>query len=153
MLTHGDANFADYELKSRNGVQRKGPNWRYGELGLSTDARVKLLAAFRNYVPRAFHGPVTNSLYARERDFMFRYPSQLWNELLPQRQVHMVFEKHGDVGTATAAAHMQSIFNAALAEPVTQEATVQTAKNAPRAAPVMALEGSTVMFRASDDAA
>ena len=72
----------------------------------------------------------------------------------------MVFEEHADVATAMAAAHVQSIFNAALAEPDpsaysghTQEATVQTAKNAPRAAPVMALEGSTAMFRASDDAA
>jgi len=116
LLTHGDPNFADDELKFRNDVQRKGPDWRYAELGLSIDARAKLRAAFRNYKPRAFQGPVT-ILSARKRDPMFRDASQLWSELLPQRQVRMVFEKHDDIGTATAAAHMQSIFNAALAEP------------------------------------
>ena len=67
LLTHGDANFADDELKFLNDLERKGPDWRYAEFGLSTDARAKLRAAFRNYKPRAFHGPVT-ILSARKRD-------------------------------------------------------------------------------------
>ncbi len=116
LLTHGDANFADDELKFRNYVQENAPGSRYGELGLSIDARAKLRAAFRNHKPRAFLGPVT-ILSARERDPMFRDPVLLWNDLLPQRTVRMVFENHDDIGTAAAAALMQSIFNAVITEP------------------------------------
>lgn len=113
-VTHGDANFADDELKFRNDVERKGPEWRYAAQGLSTHARAKLRAAFRHYKPRAFHGPVT-IFSAPERDPMLRDRSHLWDELLPQRQVHMVFEEHDDIGTAAAAALVQSVFNAAMA--------------------------------------
>jgi thioesterase domain-containing protein len=117
LITRKNADFADDERRFRNRLlwqQQRGRS-KYPEQRLSIDARAKLHAACIHYKPRVFHGPVA-ILSAPKHDPLFRDPSHLWSRLLPQRCVHLVFEKHDEISSATAARLIQSIFDAALAE-------------------------------------
>lgn len=76
----------------------------------SIEARAKLQVAMSRYKLRKFDGPV-EILASPEREMDLP-----WAELLPQRRVRRVFEKHSEIATGKAASLMQSIFDAALAE-------------------------------------
>ena len=94
---------------------REGRMTKHPGLRISIDARAKLRAAYKQYRPVPFHGRVA-ILASRNRESIFRDPSLIWNELLPLRQTHVVTEHHSGIAGASTARHMQSIFDAALAE-------------------------------------
>lgn len=108
-----------HELRFRNALERKRREGRekYSELRLSINAQAKLRAAYLRYQPRTFHGPVAILLSSRARAAVFPNDTEIWVDLLPQRQVHVFEGKHDGVsGSTTAARLLQSIFDAALTE-------------------------------------
>jgi thioesterase domain-containing protein len=98
-----------YRLRLEQKV-REGQVKRPG-LQLSIDAQAKLRAAYRQYRPIPFDGPVA-ILSSRGRESSHR---DFWNRHAPNKQVHVVLEHHNETGSALTASHMQSIFDAALA--------------------------------------
>jgi thioesterase domain-containing protein len=111
-----DPDFADDELRYRRLLlrkKRKG-SLKYSEFRFSVDAQAKLHAAFLRYSPRPYHGPVT-ILSSSKRDPALRQ-SHI-SDLLPQRRVQLVTERHIGIGGETAAARlMQEVFDAGLSQ-------------------------------------
>lgn len=94
---------------------RKRGRTRFAELNLSAEPRAKLYAAYIDYLPRPYSGSVT-ILASRPRFPAMRDGSQVAN-LLPNRTVHLVVERHGEIADEPRAAElMQQAFDAALAE-------------------------------------
>ena len=114
--THKELTFVDYELRERNQLLRQKERGRgkYLEQRLPVEARAKLRTAFRYYKPRPFHGPVV-VLSAPKNHPLSNDPSKFWSRLLPQRQVHLVFNNHDEISSSAAAQLIQSIFDATLA--------------------------------------
>ena len=94
---------------------RKRGRTRFAELNLSAEPRAKLYASYIDYSPHPYTGSVT-ILALRARFPAMRDGSQVAS-LLPNRTVHLVIERHGDIADEPRAAQlMQEAFGAALAE-------------------------------------
>jgi thioesterase domain-containing protein/acyl carrier protein len=88
---------------------------RFADQNLSAKARAKLYAAYVDHRIRPYNGPVT-VLTSRARFPAMRDGSQVAS-LLPNRTVHLVVERHGEITAEPRAAElMQEAFDAALAE-------------------------------------
>jgi hypothetical protein len=99
-----------YELR-----WRKRGRTRFADQNLSAEARAKLYAAYIDHCIRLYTGPVT-VLTSRARFPSMRDGSQVAS-LLPNRTVHLVVERHGEITSEPRAAElMQEAFDAALAE-------------------------------------
>ena len=99
-----------YELR-----WKKRGRTRFADQNLSAEARAKLYAAYIDYRIRPYTGPVT-ILASRARFPAMRDGSQVAS-LLPNRTVHMVVDRHGEIANQPLAAQlMQEAFDAALAE-------------------------------------
>jgi thioesterase domain-containing protein/acyl carrier protein len=99
-----------YELR-----WRKRGRKRFADQNLSATARAKLYAAYIDHHIRPYTGPVT-VLTSRARFPAMRDGSQVAS-LLPNRTVHLVVERHGEITSEPRAAElMQEAFDAALAE-------------------------------------
>jgi acyl carrier protein len=84
-------------------------------LGLSTAAQTKLYAAFADFRPPAYIGPVT--ILASSRRMPRMQDGTHAARLLPNRTMHRVFDQHKEVTSdPRAAALLQATFDAALAE-------------------------------------
>jgi acyl carrier protein len=98
-----------YELR-----WRKRGRTRFADQNLSAEARAKLFAAYIDYRIRPYTGPVT-LLVSRARLPAMRDGAQVAS-LLPNRTVHMVVDRHGEITNQPRAAElMQEAFDAALA--------------------------------------
>lgn len=98
-----------YELR-----WKKRGRTRFADQNLSAEARAKLYAAYIDYRIRPYAGPVT-ILASRARLPAMRDGSQVAS-LLPNRRVHMVVDRHGEIANQPLAAQlMQEAFDAALA--------------------------------------
>jgi thioesterase domain-containing protein len=112
-LTDKNAEFSEDVRRFRERLMEKEELGRSKLPGQpqSIEARAKLQAALWHYRPRPVDAPVV-ILASPERDS--EYP---WDGLIPRRRMQVVFGKHSEVSSAIGAGHLQSIFDAALAEP------------------------------------
>jgi thioesterase domain-containing protein/acyl carrier protein len=84
-------------------------------LGLSTAAQAKLYAAFADFYPPPYSGPVT--ILASSRRMPRMQEGSHAAQILPSRTTVLVFDQHKDVASEPRAAElMQEAFDAALAE-------------------------------------
>jgi acyl carrier protein len=98
-----------YELRWRKRARSK-----YSDLNLSPAARAKLYAAYLDYSPSPYDGPVT--ILSSSSRFPAMRDGPHMSKLLPRRTVHLVFAQHHGVTSAPRAAElMQEAFDAALA--------------------------------------
>ena len=99
-----------YDLKWNKALRSKN-----SALGLSTTAQAKLYAAFSEFSPPAYNGPVT--ILASSRRMPRMQDGTHAAQLLPNRTMHRVFDQHKEVTSdPRAAALLQTTFDAALAE-------------------------------------
>jgi thioesterase domain-containing protein/acyl carrier protein len=84
-------------------------------LGLSTAAQAKLYAAFADFYPPPYNGPVT--ILASSRRMPRMQEGSHAAQILPSRTTVLVFDQHKEVASEPRAAElMQEAFDAALAE-------------------------------------
>jgi thioesterase domain-containing protein/acyl carrier protein len=99
-----------YDLKWNKAIRASNSG-----VGLDPAAQVKLYAAFADYYPPPYSGPVT--ILASTRRMPRMQDGSHAAQVLPNRTIHLVFAEHKDVTTNTRAAEMmQGAFDAALAE-------------------------------------
>lgn len=99
-----------YDLKWNKSLRKKNSG-----LGLSTTAQSQLYAAFADFYPPPYSGPVT--ILASTRRMPRMQDGSHAARILPNRTIHLVFAEHKEVTSNTRAAElMQAAFDAALAE-------------------------------------
>jgi thioesterase domain-containing protein/acyl carrier protein len=99
-----------YDLKWNKAIRATNSG-----LGMDPAAQVKLYAAFADFYPPPYSGPVT--ILASTRRMPRMQDGTHAAQILPNRTIHLVFAEHKEVtSNARAAELMQAAFDAALAE-------------------------------------
>ena len=97
----------------RRKIEEKRRTGYYGDSAPSISALTRLAVAFEYYEPDVFREPVA-ILCSRAWETKFHDPSYGWAKLLPDREIHVVAERHLELTNPEAARVMWSIFKAAL---------------------------------------